>query len=365
MSVKLESNLHLLDTMIKKLKSGLTHIARNGLDGLIREKVKELRDYLLFEINTNLKTNVASEKDAKSQVIEMAVSDQVILKEYGYDVSKMSKDPNSTLNFTRNLAVVDFIKNITDNSVESKNKDGKLIFSKVPTNPSDSVQDIYLRALKYFQDALYIDTTAGQPQYFSLTESGKNALADMQIKIRCSRFKGFDNPETIKRFGSQQARFGDYTTWALLKEDLDKLLDPKNGYSVNLNTIMDGLKEQDFESVAYNIKVTYDETIIKKFEAVSEGVQKNQVGLQSQAYFDLIKAIKNLELVIEKSQDGSSYFLQYNYEPADTLDATTAKTVNDVKSFISLWNIQNSELWYDHLKAKVERLIQDVNSSIS
>ena len=190
MQTKITTNTDKIAKLFDNLKNDIVNdIIPKGLDQSLADSLQELKSSLLFLVNNEIRYKRESSDPKNELTVNIAQSDKTILNYLGYNLDNVKKNSYSLDSYN---AKIKFIQDYTRPN-ENQNLHCRV---EVPCDPDESILEIYNKALKNFQESLYVDNSTGITRYLVLTDKGKDALRD-RIKIFCSTYTGISSGSAL------------------------------------------------------------------------------------------------------------------------------------------------------------------------
>lgn len=326
-------------------------VIEKGLDLSLDASLQKLQRDLNYLVNTRVTSSTSpdTKKDSLDNTkVILPKSDQEILKHLtGIDLEKVNKSNDYSTPTKSGVMLVDNYR----------------VRLRLPISPFSEFDEVFAQAKKFFNDALFVIRDGNQVKYL------KNPGIDISdfVKVVCSTDSG-DTDKARKKFEhyrdsnkmSRQANsdIGRFAEWSLRQEGMKRIMDKNSGF-VDLTSIVNKIKEGDINEaieIAKNIQDKNTGTkIVEQIQSLNNSATVNPT---TQAYLNVVQLIKNLKIVKSVYPEVVTYGLSSNVG-GNLEDIEDQNLYQELQKNITLWLIENENIWFSELVKVAEKTIQD------
>lgn len=337
--VELTANFDKLDLITKeKLKEDVRkELIRDGLNDTLQNSLKFLKAEVEQALNSEVrfKTVIENSEDIQdSLAVNIPKTHKDVIKElFGVDLDKVNPNVDFTRYGQSNVVLL--------NSNRAILKMDESIFS-------DSSQS-YEKAVKFFQEAIFIDLSGQTPRYFY---ADPKLNIQQWVKAFCSRDVGI-TPRTQKRFTGFQSK-GE-SEWRLKQEGVKQI----NKNSVDISGVIDLILKGDYETASNALKSKPYSRLNHYVDQKIQQFQKGQTVTTDFAIYNSILAfVRNMHFEKIVTDKMVTYRLVSNYTEADGTNGAYKHFFDELDSKLSIWFLINEKEWFFDLVDKAEKLIR-------
>lgn len=323
-------------------------VIEKGLDSSVEGSLQKLKQDLNYLVNTRIKAAASTDnqKDALNNTkVILPKSDQEILKHLtGVDLDKINKSKDYSTPIKDGVLLVDNYR----------------VRLRLPISPFSEFDEVFAQAKKFFNEALFVIRDGNRVRYL------KNPGIDISefVKVVCSRdtgdtdrarkkFEHYRDSNSMSRQGNSD--IGRFAEWSLKQDGMRKIMDRNSGF-VDMTSIIDKIKEGEIDeavALAKNIQDKASGTRI--VEQVQKLGNNEAVNPTTRAYLNVIQLIKNLKIVKNIYPEVVTYGLSSTIGE----DVEEQDLYQEIQKNITLWLIENDNIWFSELVKVAEKTIQD------
>lgn len=347
----LENVTKLFDSMKKNIKP---EVIDKSLDKILAEDLAKLKLKLLNTINNEIKSKVTVQKDdGNVEDIKVKKSDQEMVKHLtGVDLDKLTKTKDFNTLADGKVAIVSN-KTLQKATIDRMNggptsKMSSGVNLRLPMSDSDTFDNQYAQAVDYYNKAIFVFVdNNGRANYY------QNPGIDMTpyIKVVCSKETG-PTDKSKARWDKHRDKRG-YADWTLLNDGLERV---KKDF-INLTDVLDKMKDGDYDEARGVLnKVSQKASSVGNISDKLNDLKDNKkLDTSVEAYNNIVKLLRNLQLQKTVRKDRTYYTLISNY---DENMQDYQKFQERLKQEVKLWKITNEQRWVDTLLKSILKLAQ-------
>jgi len=358
--LKMEGKTNDLIFDIKKLKKEVrAQIVLAGLDERMSSDVISLKKELLNMVNrARLENKNPTTPETDEPKLTISQSESELIKHFtGLDVETIKKNKDFTKLVENKVAFVRRDSNMLGNDPQPSRMTPGISY-RLDMSQYDTFESQQSKALDYFNNSIYV-IEEGSKRLFFVNPGGLDL--SQFIKVVCTRDTG-DSAAARERFekyrnGNGRQRNSDtagFADWTLRKEGIEFI---KKNF-VDLTDVIDKIQngEEDEAIASANMKTGRSTALSSFQEKVQEVKDRKDLPPTTEAYLNIIKLIKNIQLQKRINDQRAQYSL-ITSDPASN-DPQEEEFLEKIQSTISLWEISKQEKWVQALIRKINKLVQ-------